>query len=245
MALGALSDMYLSGNESAPRPAPQKRGNHHTVTTVSPLRIAESVRRGVQLFLRRTHSYRLHSCLNERGKEIAVKTWRIALGLLGLFSATVCGAESSFGDWQAGVTDDRSTMYAYTTNDSGDMFGEWCSVTTGNCTWMLGLTTACEQESSYPVLANTDTGAAPLNIKCGGKIEDSELSRYQFTSFKDVEKLLKGGHRVGIALPMQGDQFRVVRFSLKGSSAATSAMEAAVAKLARPQQKKDTRDVVL
>jgi hypothetical protein len=94
-------------------------------------------------------------------------------------------------DWQAGVTDDRSTMYALTTNDSGNVLGEWCSLSSGDCTWMLGLTTDCEQESSYPVLANTDTLAAPLTIKCGGKIEDSQLSRYQFSNFKDIAKLLK------------------------------------------------------
>lgn len=173
-----------------------------------------------------------------------MNTLRITVALLGLISS-VAYADSTYGDWQAGVTDDRTMMYAYTTNDSGNVFGEWCSVTTGNCTWMIGLTTGCEQESSYPVLANSDKVAAALDIKCGGKIEDTQLSRYQFTNFKSVEGLLKNAHRIGFALPMQGDQFRVVRFSLRGSSTATATMEGAVAKLAKPGRTRDTRDTVL
>jgi hypothetical protein len=176
--------------------------------------------------------------------EMQLKTIRVAIPLLGLVSI-VAEAQTTFGDWQAGVTDDRSMMYAFTTNDSGDVFGEWCSLSSGNCSWMVGLSTDCEQESSYPVLANTDTGAAPLNITCGGKIEDTKLSRYQFDNFKAVAAVLKNSHRIGIALPMQGDKFRVVRFSLKGCSSATGTMEDAVAKLVKSPHAKDTRDTVL
>ena len=173
-----------------------------------------------------------------------MRSLRFGLIMAGLLSS-IARADSTFGDWQAGVTDDRSMMFAYTANDSGNVFGEWCSVKSGDCTWMLGLSTSCEQESSYPVLANTDTTAAPLDIVCGGKIEDSNLSRYQFTNFQNVDKLLKKSRRLGIALPMQSDQFRVVRFSLKGCSEATATMESAVAKLSKQRQEKNTRDVVL
>jgi hypothetical protein len=48
--------------------------------------------------------------------------------------------------------------------------------------------------------------------------------------YKSLEALLKGAHHIGFAFPMQSDQFKVVRFSLTGSTRAVGAMEAAIAK---------------
>jgi hypothetical protein len=182
-------------------------------------------------------------------EEVSVKTLRRITTCLvvGLFSSTAY-AGSQFGDWEAGVTDDRTMFYAFTLNDSGDVFGEWCSPSTGNCTWLVGMKTGCESDSSYPVLANADSGAAALSIRCAGKIVDTQLSRYQFESFKDIETLLKNAHKIGFAIPMQSDRFQVVRFSLNGCHSATAAMESAVAKAAKASNSgrvKDTRDTEL
>jgi hypothetical protein len=151
---------------------------------------------------------------------------------------------ATFDKWEAGISDDHQTFYAFTLNDSGSIFGEWCTVSTRICVWMVGMDSGCEGDSTYPVLANTDTGAAPLNIKCGGKLADTNLSRYQFQDYKSVEGLLKGSHMIGFAIPMKADQFKVVRFSLSGSERAISAMEAAVAKVVKPKSG-DTRNTTL
>jgi hypothetical protein len=139
-----------------------------------------------------------------------------------------------YGDWEADATSDRTMFFAFTTNDSGAVFGEWCSVTSANCMWIVGMSASCDQDSSYPILANSDIGAQSLTINCGGKLADTALSRYQFMSYKGIEGVIRGAHRIGFAIPMKGDQFRVVRFSLAGEAAAVSRMKAAVAKAVAP-----------
>jgi hypothetical protein len=148
------------------------------------------------------------------------------------------------GDWIYGRSDDGSTFFAYTTNDSGAVFGEWCSESDGKCNWMIGLSAACVPDSTYPILANADTGAGSVMIACGGPLADTALSRYRFTNYKDIEGILSGSKRVGFAFPMQADQFRVVRFSLNGEKNAVSSMEQLAARHA-PKPRSDTRDTVL
>jgi len=140
-----------------------------------------------------------------------------------------------YQDWETGVSADGSMYYALTMNDSGAAFGEWCSAGTRQCIWMVGMSAGCQGNSSYPILANTDAGAQSLTISCGGKLAGTQLWRYQFMSFMDVEHLLRDTHRIGFAIPMQADQFRVVRFSLSGAAAAVSSMQAAVVEGQRPR----------
>jgi hypothetical protein len=130
-----------------------------------------------------------------------VMTVRIILAAICCLPAIARGA--TFGDWQTGVTTNGKTYYAYTQNDSSQVFGEWCSLDSGYCTWMIGMSVTCDTDSAYPLLANSDSGADSLSIKCGGTIEDTNLSRYSFTDFKSVTNLLKGAHVVGFALPMR------------------------------------------
>lgn len=157
-------------------------------------------------------------------------------------------ASSDFvGDWTYGRTDDGATFYAFTTNESGSAFGEWCGLSTGKCLWMVGMNVSCDEHAStVPVLANTDSGAGAIMISCDGVLQNTNLYRYVFSSWKDVESLLTNSSRIGFAIPMQADQFRVVRFSLKGQSEAVGAMEQrlnAVLKVTPP--KPDSRDATL
>jgi hypothetical protein len=108
---------------------------------------------------------------------------------------------------------------------------------------MIGMSNSCESDANYPILANTETASTPLTIQCGGKVGTTNLSRFAFQDWKSVEAEIKGAHRVGFAIPMQSDQFKVVRFSLDGCARATAAMEAALAKVFKP--KDNTRDTVL
>lgn len=151
---------------------------------------------------------------------------------------------ASSGDWTYGRNDDGSWFYAYTMNDSGAVLGEWCSAGTGNCAWMIGTTTGCEQDSSYPILANADMGSAPIAISCSGKIAGTDLTRYLFTNFKDIESLVRKSQRIGFAMPMQAGQFKVVRFSLSGESNAVASMEQLVTRVVKPS-KPSTKDTVL
>jgi hypothetical protein len=89
--------------------------------------------------------------------------------LLSLLPALGLGAD--FGDWVADVSeDDGGTFYALTMNDSGAVFGKWCTLATGKCTWMVGMRARCEEDLTYPILANTDAGTQSLSISCGGMV---------------------------------------------------------------------------
>lgn len=174
-----------------------------------------------------------------------MRTLLFIIALTTLAPAVAVSAET--GDWTYGVSDNRSSFYAFTTNDSGSVFGEWCSASTGKCLWMVGMNASCNEESSaYPILANTDGAAGPVSIICSGKLENTDLYRYQFSSWKDLESLLKDAGQIGFAIPLKAGEFRVVRFSLNGLSTAVSRMESQVAALQRSGPPKPTmKDTVL
>lgn len=163
-------------------------------------------------------------------KRMGIKRNATALALASSLALLCClplpARGASLGDWRTGVTTNGKEFFAYTLNDSGQAFGEWCSVDSGYCTWMIGMSYGCDKNFAYPVLANSDAEAESLSMNCSGTIEDTDLSRYAFTDFKLVKSLLKDGHVVGFAIPMQSDQFRVIKFSLDGCSDAISTMEA-------------------
>jgi hypothetical protein len=166
------------------------------------------------------------------------------LSLLGLLLVALSvGFESaqaqSFGDWFA-ETQSRTALYAASINDSGNVFGQFCFLGEGSCVWLVALKTGCQKGDKYPVLANSDAGAVHLEVYCDGQLE-SGLYRYAFTTFDPVENLVKQSARIGFALPLQEDEFRVVRFNLRGALAAISAMRAAAESRTKPATR-GTRD---
>jgi hypothetical protein len=181
--------------------------------------------------------------------RMGIKKNATALALAGSL-ALLCGLplparSANLGDWRTGVTTNGKEFFAYTQNDGGQAFGEWCSVDSGYCTWMIGMSAGCDKDLAYPVLANSDVEAESLSMNCSGTVEDTDLSRYAFTDFKSVKSLLKDAHVVGFAIPMQSDQFRIVKFSLNGCSDAIAAMEAdaTAAYQRRKNGAADARDV--
>jgi len=168
--------------------------------------------------------------------------------LRSLFATAFCAAAPAVaqtvpvGDWLVSTQSD-STLFAATINDSGALFGQFCYLEEGTCAWLLGMTTGCEKGDKYPALLNSDRGARSVEIYCDGKLE-SGLYRYAFTDFDAVKGHLIDSARIGIAIPLQSDQFRVVRFSLDGAARAISSMRDAAEARATPA-KRGTRDQVL
>lgn len=168
---------------------------------------------------------------------------KITASLAGL----VCAATSftayaqAFGSWVAETAD--SFFWAGTSNDSGALLGQFCYPANGSCMWFLGISSACKEGEQYPVLANSDAGAAQLQVLCSSKVENG-LYRYVFTDFEAADELVKKGMQIGFAVPLQSDQFHVVRFNLEGSNLAVAAMRAAAESKAPSTltNKKRTRD---
>jgi hypothetical protein len=149
----------------------------------------------------------------------------------------------TFGSWMTGVTDTGDGLYAATQNDSGNLLGQYCFPSEGNCIWLLGMATACKEGDQYAVLANSDAGAGHLNVYCSAKL-DNGLYRYVFLEFDAIQNIVTKGMRVGFAVPLEGDQFRVVRFDLGGSNRALAVMRSAAEQIQKqmPSRATGTRD---
>jgi hypothetical protein len=100
--------------------------------------------------------------------------------------------------------------------------------------WLIGVEQSCIEGNRYPVLANTDTGALHLDVVCAGRIEGSTRYRYAFSNFDEVDGIIRKAARVGFALPLEGDAFVVVRFTLNGAVRAITVMREAATARANP-----------
>jgi hypothetical protein len=142
-----------------------------------------------------------------------------------IFLAPMAHSDTTFGHWSTGATSDKSGVYAATANDDGAVFGKYCYFSTKNCSWHIAIDMVCEKDAYYPVLANSDKGATSLVLRCVGPMTGNNLYQYVFNNWKDVEKTIKTGSRLGIAMPLQSDQFKVYRFLLDGMTQSTDSVE--------------------
>ena len=148
----------------------------------------------------------------------------------GVVTSVAAQRSQPFGSWSAGQMSEGEGLFAATSNDSGNVLGQYCVWNKDSCFYIIAFKTACELNSEYPVLVNADTGALPLRIRCDGVLTGGSVNgfyRYVFTDFKTVDRLVKEATNVGFALPLQKDEFRVIRFDLNGSNEAIAHMRTA------------------
>ncbi len=139
-----------------------------------------------------------------------------AIILLIFSSSTSYGAlPVTFQQWY--VDAGEGFIFASTNNTSGDLFGQYCYAADKGCFYLIAFNTECKQGEQYSSLVNTDIGASIHLISCGGKVEGTNLYKYMFSDFEDIDKITKSASKIGFAVPLQGDQFQVIRFSLEGA----------------------------
>ncbi|MCM0082453.1 hypothetical protein L4X63_12715 [Geomonas sp. Red32] len=129
-----------------------------------------------------------------------------------------------FGNWAVDAKSEKF-LYAATVNESGALLGQFCFVEGGSCVWLIGMDTGCNKGDEYTVLANSDAGSSAMQVLCDGQL-DNGMYRYGFSDFESIDTLLKTATRVGFAVPLQSDQFKVFRFKLEGAKPAISVMRA-------------------
>lgn len=136
-------------------------------------------------------------------------------------SSTLHGQSSTpSGDWQFSVTPDGYQV-AITRNDAGAYAGIACNPITGDCRAFLALAVGCEVGIVYPMLVNSSIGASAVtsNCKADSRSPTSEKAM-DFKEFAIMRAAFESGGDIGIAFPMEGNQFRVLRFSTRGATAA-------------------------
>lgn len=146
----------------------------------------------------------------------------------------------TYGKWSVEVG--PAGPYAATINDSGHVIGQFCYTKEATCYWLIGFKTRCEQGARYPVLVNTDQGAEHASLLCLGEMDGIPgIYRYAFTDFDKADLFVLRGARIGVAVPLEGDQFRVIRFDLSGASTAVKIMRDTASTKMQPVRR-GTRD---
>jgi hypothetical protein len=145
-----------------------------------------------------------------------------------------------FGAWTVGSTTDKDGVFAATTNDSGGLLGLYCSKETKRCLWLLTNDIRCKDESRYPVLVNSDSGALSTEIVCSNL---GSQPRYAFGDYDQIASAILKSEWVGIAFPLESGKFAVSRFSLRGAKDAVAVVEKVIGTLTEPAG--STRDTTL
>lgn len=91
--------------------------------------------------------------------------------------------------------------------------------------YIVGIGITCEEKHEYPALINSDAGSAQVTLICAHKYEGENV--LLVSGFDDIDRIVRAATRIGIAIPMENDQFKVSRFGLAGSTYAIDLMRAA------------------
>jgi hypothetical protein len=150
----------------------------------------------------------------------------LVLGLV--ISSGARAGDLTSGDWAWNV-DDPETYYAATGNSAGQMLMQLCDINEGSCLYAVGFDTTCNEGATHPALVNTEETAASITLHCGKKLKDGTNLMF-IEDFDQIDGIIRNATRIGFALPMQGDEFKAVRFSLKGAVPALDAMHKYAAK---------------
>lgn len=146
----------------------------------------------------------------------------VAVLILLITSYSIASAEPrQSGNWYW-EEQGNEYLYAITMNSSDHILGQYCYLNSGDCIYLVGVEITCNE---YPALINTDAGAVPVQLVCAQKYEQHNVMAIK--PFDDIDGIIRQASYLGIAIPMQNDQFKVSRFSLSGSTKAIDRMRAA------------------
>jgi hypothetical protein len=156
-----------------------------------------------------------------------------AIAVAILTGASTPALAQSFERWTTGA-DEQGATHASVMNESGFILGQYCDSRTGPCYWVLGMSARCKVGTRYPVLVNSDASAQSLEVGCTGETSGrTGIYGLVFTDSETIGSMIARSNRLGIAFPLKGDQFRVVRFDVTGAPAALAAARNATP--ARPE----------
>lgn len=151
---------------------------------------------------------------------------------LAALAALASAEERRVGAWSVGLTKERAGTFASTLDGRGGQLGQYCYPEQGTCVWVLAIDLVCEAGDRYPVVVNTESGAAVLEMLCLGV--DGKAA-YVFRDFEAIDGIVHRARRVVVALPTANGNFRFSQFSLEGAVRAVALMrETAEAMGSRP-----------
>ena len=124
-------------------------------------------------------------------------------------------------DW---FWDSTNSTYAtaLTMNENNYVLGLWCYHADDNCIYIIDFGLTCEKLEEYPVLINSNIGTSHMNVTCGHEYEGHNVM--YASDYDQIDSIVKNASKIGFAIPLKGDEFKAVRFSLAGSNYAIDKM---------------------
>jgi hypothetical protein len=166
----------------------------------------------------------------------------LGLSIFSIFQPANAGDIKS-KDWTWNI-DDPEWVYATTENSADGMLGQFCDPEDGSCLYAVNFGITCEEGSRYPALVSTDQGSQSLELVCATKAR-AEYPLFFIDDFDKIDGIIRGAQRIGFVVAMQGDEFKAVRFSLRGATESIDLMRLAAEKLhARQGSKPAARPAV-
>jgi hypothetical protein len=150
-----------------------------------------------------------------QSKEQVMRLFLILVTII--ISSAAYGKAIPSGDWWVDLDNETLVTEAFTSNQSGSSFGYLCLISTNSCAFYFSFQTKCNEGSSAPILLNTDIGSFTAQTKC------TLLGSTNYNIIQDASSLSDAvfkSKNIGIAIPLEGGQFKVVRFSLNGANSA-------------------------
>lgn len=155
-----------------------------------------------------------------------------------LYSSVSYSEIQTSKDWVWNFDDEFA--YAATMNDSERLLGQFCKYDDGVCTYRVTFGASCEKDSDYPSILNSSLGSHSVNLVCLYNADDGE-GVFAISPFEKIDELVKKSDSIGFAVPMDDSKFKVVRFSLSGSTYAIAMMRAGAELLVEPEEAKQTK----
>jgi hypothetical protein len=163
---------------------------------------------------------------------------RILIVISMFFSNPLYAGTFSSGDWYWS-NDDGSFYWAATTNQADHILGQYCYFEGDACLYLVGMSIDCKVGEEYPALINSDAGAIQVTLICSHEFRKQKI--LAINSFDDIDRVVRNSTRIGIAVPLENDQFKVGRFSLAGSVKAIDRMRAAATAKMKRKPKNSSR----
>lgn len=148
--------------------------------------------------------------------------------LLFIFWNGLCHG-SSIGDWTIDLSEDN-VISAKTTNESGALLMYGCVTRLDSCMWVVNIGLTCQGDMDTPSLLSSSSGALNLNLHCFITDGKTTSTLYIIDPHDAFSRIARESAKATIVVPTESDQFKVLRFSLKGSAAAMDLVEKALEK---------------
>ena len=140
-----------------------------------------------------------------------------------IFSRFTFSEEQISKDWHWDLSYSDEYAYAATVNSDGRTLGQYCYYADNSCVYLVTLGITCEASAEYPSILNSNTGAADVSLICGHTYQGENV--FFIKPFDDVDIIVMSANTIGFAVAMEEGTFKVVRFSLSGSTHAIKMMQ--------------------